>query len=399
MITYEQYLAKSAVQKGVIDVFLSKDDASYAQFDPELGYTVGNALIPDGMDGSLSITTSQANGARSSMMYRKLPSRINTYGDSFTQCSQTNDGETWQEYLAAHLGEPIRNFGVGGFGVYQAYRRLLRTEQTEDGAEYLILYVWGDDHFRSIMRCRHAVIYPFWDHEGGFRFHNNFWCNIEMDLDSGCLVERENLLSSSESLYKMTDPAFMVESLRDDLMIQLCVIDNVALASIDITRLNALAEILGVASIDESDRSTVSASGKALKHAYGFAVTKHILDQATTFCQKSDKKLLVCLLCPTTTRQLLDNRPRYDQNIVDYLQEKRLLYFDMNVVHQRDYASFRLPIEDYLKRYFIGHYNPTGNHFFAYSIKNTIVDWLTPEPQTYRKGTQKAFDYSGYLPE
>ena len=130
-----------------------------------------------------------------------------------------------------------------------------------------------------------------------------------------------------------------------------------------------------------------------------FAVTKHILDQATTFCQKSDKKLLVCLLCPTTTRQLLDNRPRYDQSIVDHLQEKRMLYFDMNVVHQRDYASFRLPIEDYLKRYFIGHYNPTGNHFFAYSIKNTIVDWLTPEPQTYRKGTQKAFDYSGYLPE
>ena len=27
------------------------------------------------------------------------------------------DGKTWQEYLAAHLGEPLRNFGVGGFGV------------------------------------------------------------------------------------------------------------------------------------------------------------------------------------------------------------------------------------------------------------------------------------------
>ena len=139
MISYEQYLAKSAVQKGVIEVFLSEDHASCAQFDPELGYTIGNALIPDGMDGSLSITTSQANGARSSMMYNEMPCRINTYGNSFTQCSQTSDGETWQEYLAAHLGEPIHNFGVGGFGVYQAYRRLLRTEQTEDGAEYLIL--------------------------------------------------------------------------------------------------------------------------------------------------------------------------------------------------------------------------------------------------------------------
>ena len=88
--------------------------------------------------------------------------------------STIDDGETWQEYLAAHLGEPIRNFGVGGFGVYQAYRRLLRTEQTEDGAEYLILYVWGDDHFRSVMRCRHAVIYPFWDHEEDFVFTTTF---------------------------------------------------------------------------------------------------------------------------------------------------------------------------------------------------------------------------------
>ena len=75
MISYEQYLAKSAVQKGVIDVFLGEDHASCAQIDPELGYTVGNALIPDGMDGSLSITTSQANGARSSMMYNEMPCR------------------------------------------------------------------------------------------------------------------------------------------------------------------------------------------------------------------------------------------------------------------------------------------------------------------------------------
>ncbi len=37
--------------------------------------------------------------------------RINTYGDSFTECEQVGDGQTWQEYLAGHLGEPVRNFG------------------------------------------------------------------------------------------------------------------------------------------------------------------------------------------------------------------------------------------------------------------------------------------------
>jgi hypothetical protein len=49
----------------------------------------------------------------------------------FHACHQVSDNETWQEYLAGHLGEPIRNFGMGGFGVYQAYRRMIREEQTE----------------------------------------------------------------------------------------------------------------------------------------------------------------------------------------------------------------------------------------------------------------------------
>ena len=66
--------------------------------------------------------------------YAGRPCRINTYGDSFTQCHQVSDAETWQEYLAGHLGEPIRNFGMGGYGVYQAYRRMVREEQTDQGA-------------------------------------------------------------------------------------------------------------------------------------------------------------------------------------------------------------------------------------------------------------------------
>jgi hypothetical protein len=52
-------------------------------------------------------------------MYSDGVRRINTYGDSFTQCAQVSDGETWQEILAAHLGEPIGNFGVSGYGVHR----------------------------------------------------------------------------------------------------------------------------------------------------------------------------------------------------------------------------------------------------------------------------------------
>ena len=119
------------------------------QFDPEVGYILGNFMPRDGMDGSSTFSTVQSDGTRTSFMYRGKPCRINTYGNSFTQCHQVSDGETWQEYLAAHLGEPVRNFGMGGFGFYQAYRRMLREEQTEKGAEYVMLYIWGDDHVRS----------------------------------------------------------------------------------------------------------------------------------------------------------------------------------------------------------------------------------------------------------
>ncbi len=46
-------------------------------------------------------------------------------------------------------------------------------------------------------------------------------------------------------------------------------------------------------------------------------------------------------------------------------------------------------VSEYLKRYFIGgsgHYNPLGNHFFAFAMKNQLVHWLDPKPATYLDG-------------
>jgi hypothetical protein len=49
------------------------------------------------------------------------------------------------------------------------------------------------------------------------------------------------------------------------------------------------------------------------------------------------------------------------------------------------------------RRYFIGHYNPAGNHFFAFSIKPKLVEWLNPKPLTYNKSGQQMIDFKGYL--
>ncbi len=399
--SFEDYIRANLASRQEIDVFLN--EMSWAQFDPEVGYTLGNYMPRDGIDGSSTFSTSQPDGTRTSFMYKDKACRIHTYGDSFTQCHQVSDGETWQEYLAAHLGEPIRNFGMGGFGTYQAYRRMLRREQSNNGAEYLMLYIWGDDHMRSLLRCRYMLT-ASWNrtqnkNEGkGRMFHGNFWSNVEMNLATGTLEEKDSLISKREALYQMTDAEWMVEHLKDDLALQMGLFIRGQIDDIDVPRLKKLAEHLGrPLPIDNGRVSKLVVS--ELLDSYSFAATKFILMKAKRFADEHDKKLMVILLDPhRVTRVLLEGGKRYDQEIVDFLTENDFRVFDMNLVHLEDYKNFNLSAGDYLKRYYIGHYSPTGNHFFAYSLKNHVVEWLDPKPLPYRDTAHESTDFKGYLP-
>ena len=396
--TFEAYLRKSVVDRKTLDVFLDPNQASWAKFDPVTGYRLGNYMPRDGIDRSATISTSRADGARTAHAYADRPCRINTYGDSFTLCHQVSDGETWQEYLANHLGEPVRNFGMGGYGVYQAYRRLIREEQTGHGAEYLIFYIWGDDHVRSLLRCRHAAIYPWWDDDGGRAFHNNFWANVEMDLATGRLEERENLLPTPESVYKMADPDWTVQALRDDLALNMHAYAAGNVSDLDAERVRRLAAHLGFKADGLDGGRPPREVVRQLLDRYGFAATKMVLARAKAFADRNEKKLLVVLFDPgRVMRPLVEGKPRFDQEVVDYLRENRFRTFDMNLVHVEDYKSFRVPFDEYAKRYFIGHYSPAGNHFFAYAIKDPVVEWLDPKPVTYLGEEERMTRLDGIL--
>ena len=397
VVSFDQYLRESVVPKEVIARFL--EGPSWARFDPELGYVLGNYLPQDGMDQSATLSTVQTNGARTSFMYAGRPCRINTYGDSFTQCHQVSDGETWQEYLAAHLGEPVRNFGMGGYGVYQAYRRLVREEKTDHGAQYLIFYIWGDDHVRSLFRCRHADIYRRWDDQGGRMFHNNFWPNLELNLETGAWVEQENPLPTRESLKHMSDPDWMAEHLKGDLALQLSVFKAGYITGLDREAINKLASRLDY-SVNWAQASTLRAQAGVLLDRYSLRATRFILEKVLAFATQSQKKLLVVLFDPyRALSEMHQSGTRYDQPIVDFLLQEKVDYFDMNEVHLRDFKKYALPYDQYMKQYFIGHYSPAGNHFFAYSIKDKVVPWLDPKSVTYQRRDPQTIDFKGYLQE
>jgi hypothetical protein len=393
--SFERYLRVSVVSPATIERFLR--GPSWARFDPELGYVLGNYLPPDGLDHSVTLSTIQSDGARTAFMYAGNKCRINTYGDSFTQCHQVSDGETWQEYLAAHLGEPVRNFGMGGYGVYQAYRRLLREEKTNHAADYLIFYIWGDDHIRSLLRCRHAAIYPVWDDQGGRMFHNNFWPNLEMDLETGRFGERENLLPTADSLRHMTEPQWMVDHLKDDLALQLLAYNQGFIRELDRQPIDRLAAHLNC-TIDWNRPSTLREQAGKLLDKYSLGATRYILDKLRHFAEQKRKKLLVVLFDPyRAMAEIKQSGTRYDQEIVDYLAKEKMSCFDMNLVHLRDFKNYKLSYQDYMGQYFIGHYNPRGNHFFAYAIKNVVVPWLDPKPITYQQRDPQTIDFKGYL--
>ncbi len=397
--SYAEYLRKSAVPKKEMDIFLNEN--SWAQFDPEVGYILGNYMPHDGLDGSSTLSTVMPDGKRTNQIYTDKPCRINTYGNSFTHCHQVSDAETWQEYLAGHLGEPVQNFGMGGFGIYQAYRRLLRREKKDRESRYVILYMWGDDYVRSVFRCRYATYYKSWDDYGGYMFHGNFWSNIEMDLDAGKLVEKENRISKKEDMYNMTDPEFMYENLKDDLMVQLHLLgNNMVNADLDLKGLKTLAEILDLPEVDFSNTNNMMETARALKNKYSFEATKYILKKTGDFCQENEKELLLIHFDPYGVfRAMASGETRYDQEVMDFINKHNFKLFDMNEVHLEDFKKFNLSMNDYMARYFIGHYKPSGNHFFAYSIKDTIVNWLDPKPITYQKDESKLIRFNGYLQE
>ncbi len=399
-MTFEEYIRSGIPAKKEIDVFIN--EFSWAKFDPDLGYILGNYMPYDGIDKSSTISTALANGARKSFMYAAKPCRINAYGNSFTQCHQVSDGETWEEYLGANLGEPVRNFGMGGYGVNQTYQRMLKQEKTKDSGQYIRFYFWGDDHIRSLLRCRYMLIQSWikdqQSKEGvGKMFHGNFWPNIEMNLATGKLEEHKSRITRKEDLYKMTDADWMYANLKDDLALQMGLYKEGLITDVDVNKLKKLASYLNF-SVDLDDKTVRQASVSSLLDKYSFAATEFIVKKAKDFSAENNKKLMVILFDPyRVTKALIRNEKRYDQQVVNFLKENDFNYFDINLVHQQDFKKFNLSIDDYFKRYFIGHYSPAGNHFFAYSIKPKIIEWLQPKPITYENTNKQMTDFKGYV--
>jgi hypothetical protein len=228
-------------------------------------------------------------------------------------------------------------------------------------------------------------------------FHANFWAHLEMNLETGQFVEAGNPLNTPATLYRMTEPQFMVERLKDDLALQLYAVARGYARGLDRERLNKLVAHLDYRT-DWNREEELPRQARQLLDRYSLRATQFVLEKAREFARQNRKKLLIVLFDPfRAMKEMRESGTRYDQRIVDFLKKEKFDYFDMNEVQLRDFARYRIPFDEYMKLYFIGHYNPRGNPFFAYSIKDKIVSWLDPQPVPYRKRDEESVDFKEYL--
>jgi hypothetical protein len=279
--------------------------------------------------------------------------RITSYGNSFTMCNQVNDGETCQEYLAARLGEPVMNFGVGGYSVYQAYLRLLREEKRMP-SECIIFNIWEDDHYRNLDAWKSI-------RKGSISIMGNGFAMPYLEVEDGGnrVVERPNPTPTPESVYHLGDPVWVEEDGQSD------------------------------TEVDVGFRSTGGGSRLRelqLEHSRkALRSTEFLVEQLIGYAAENGKKILFVL--SYTDGYILDRingDARWDESFVAFLEQTGVPVADMSQAHLTDYReSYSCSPEDYLGRFFIGHYNPVGNHFMAMAIRDQVASLLDPRPPAY----------------
>ena len=130
---------------------------------------------------------------------------------------------------------------------------------------------------------------------------------------------------------------------------------------------------------------TICAQADQLHTRAALMSTMKIVEWIEAYAKKHNKKVLYVLSFPARDiAKYIEEGKRFDKPFVDFLKEKRLPFHCLMESHLEDYKQYRLSIRDYLKRYFYGHYNPRGNFFCAFAIKDKVVEMLAPKPPAYQ---------------
>ena len=365
-----------------VDDWFARRSFSFGKYDSEMGFLLDNRTERHGWDNSIcTYTYDPETGARRLISYPEKACRINTYGDSFVQCEQVNDGETWQEVLAGHLGEPVRNYGTGN-SIYWAYLRMLR-EEKRTPATYIIFNIYEGDHHRNMISWQRIA----YGQRGPKSFHPTI-PYVRVNPATGEFSEHPNTCPTRESVANLCDFDWVYDKFKDDFYLKIAVArqnqrDGTPERSYEV--ITKLAAEHGIDAQVDSPQKLHEITERIISRAGMFA-TLEAMERVAEYCRQHGKKLLFILSYGSHRVMLkyIEEGVRFDQPIVDLLDEKGWPYVDLLEAHAKDFVQFKISFEDYHARYYVGHYGPAGNFFYAFALKDKLVEMLDPKPIPYQ---------------
>jgi len=378
-VDFRQFLRGSIYTPRDVKNWVAGVDTQYIgeKYDRDVGWVHHDSAHKHGVHGAIVFYTYEKTGERRLINHADKPCRISSYGDSFTNCDQVSDGESWQEFLAAHLGEPVRNFGTSGHSVYQAYVRMRREEKRRP-VKYIILNIYSDDHRRSLFGWANlAHAWPGRPTTPYIRKSNP---------TTGEFVESPNPCPTAEEFANLCSLDWVYNRFQGDFFVRILLaranIENKT-PEYSYDDIVALAREQGtpmeIGSAEELENGVQN-----VLERWALYASMRIVEKVEEFATVHGQKVLYVLSHHRAhmARRLKDGY-RFDQAFVDFLKQENLAYVDLMEAHEKDFAQFKGSVDEYIERYYIGHYNPLGNQFTAFAIKDELVRMMEPKPPAY----------------
>jgi hypothetical protein len=338
-------------QKSALKQFLEAKKGERVRQDPILGW--------------ISISEINSAGMRDNREYEKTPLpgivRISAFGDSFTYGSDVALGETWAKQLPAM--EPsieVLNYGVGAYGLDQAYLRYLRV-----GTEYHPHIVFIGYMSENIARNVN-VFRAFYT--GSYR--NVIFTKPRFKISDGKLVLVQNPVSTFEDHehFLLNDKEVLTKLGANDYHYQTnynkgeldCLptvrLTKVFWSTVNKTIFNPILQLDGVYNVKSE----------------AYQVTLKIFD---AFYRKAleNGALPVILIFPDTEEQ---KRSRKRKNrryapLLSYFRDKG--YYFIDTLDALELYESRYTIRELTRAW--GHYSPVANRIIAEHIFKHLRNW------------------------
>jgi len=331
-------------------------DLAYIQFSPALGWTVkpggmSPVFTPKGRAPYRYRANNQ--GIRSDSQYTRDPPngivRIATFGDSFTHGDDVGNNDTWQRSIEKLDGRfEALNFGVGGFGLDQAFLRYCN--DATGFRPHLVIIGFMPENIRRNVN----VFRPFYYPESKIPL-----TKPRFTIEAGQLSLIENPLQSLADYRELLDnpgPVLRRIGINDDLYkiryksSPLDVLASVRLLKLAVDKFSR--KYIGDGIIDGG---VYNASSDA------FHITVEIFRRFYSTVQDNGSvPVIVILPSRNDLNMLLATGQRRYQPLLGEFANRGYRYLDM-----LDVLAAGLGKEYEFKDLFVGHYSPMANMMVA----------------------------------